>query len=169
MIVGHFVPKASYHPVIVGHSAGAADMVMKYSVGAAIVNHSVGAVKMYHSAVAAISDHSDGSVITDQSVGAEVMSHSVEVGAVIMVHSAVAMDVSVGTVTMNHSVVAVTTDHSVVDNAAAFAVNYFAVATSEYSEALSLAAVPMKDHSDSVVDLAIVGYSSVAVVIGRSQ
>ena len=60
---------------------------------------------MYHSAVAVISDHSDGSVTTDQSVGAEVMSHSVEVGAVTMAHSAVAMDISVGTVTMNHSAV----------------------------------------------------------------
>ena len=36
MIGGHFVPKASYHPVIMSHSAATADMVMKYSVGAAI-------------------------------------------------------------------------------------------------------------------------------------
>jgi hypothetical protein len=107
-----------------------------------------------------IPDHSDGS--TDQPVGAanyaeaDVMSHSVEAGVVIVAHSAVAMDFSVG---MNHSVVAVTTDRFVV----VFAVtSHFAAATSEYySEALSVA-----DHS--VVALATMGQSSVAVVTGHS-
>ena len=47
-------------------------------------------------------------------------------------------------------------------NAVVFAVSYFVVATSEYSEALSVAALPMKDRSDSDVALAMMGHSSVA-------
>ena len=152
----------------------AAVEAMKHSVDGAMVYmyHSVEGVTMYmyHSVIV---DHSDGPVIDYQPVGAAncagaaaAMGHSVEVGDVIMGHSVV---FSVGTVAVNHSVYGGTTDHFLllVDSFAVLpVVSHFAVAKSEHSEVLSVAAAPIKDHS--VVALAMVDHSSVAVVTGHS-